>query len=111
MYSAIYPNNIQWQNKKGLIIYFGQKFCPYCKAHINNNWGQKDIIKYTQDNFDVIAINVKGQRPVINTDGKPVKVPIGEGIYKAKHIYHTIPAVSKSTYRLGEMRNTGIAHE
>ena len=58
------------QKKKGLIIYFGQKFCPYCKAHITNNWEQDDIVKYTQKNFDVIAINVKGQRPVINTDGK-----------------------------------------
>lgn len=57
-------------NKKGLIIYFGQKYCPYCKAHINNNWGQKDIVEYTQKNFDVIAINVKGQRPVVNVDGK-----------------------------------------
>ena len=58
------------QNKKGLIIYFGQKYCPYCKAHIKNNWGQDDIVKYTQKNFDVIAINVKGQRPVLNVDGK-----------------------------------------
>ncbi len=58
------------QNKKGLIIYFGQKFCPYCKAHLEKNWGQDDIVKYTQKNFDVIAINVKGQRPVLNLDGK-----------------------------------------
>jgi len=58
------------QNKKGLIIYFGQKFCPYCKAHLEKNWGQKDIVQYTQKNFDVVAINVKGQRPVINLDGK-----------------------------------------
>ena len=58
------------QNKKGLIIYFGQKFCPYCKAHLENNWGQKDIIQYTQKHFDVIAINVKGQRPVVDIDGK-----------------------------------------
>ena len=58
------------QNKKGLIIYFGQKFCPYCKAHITNNWEQDDIVQYTQKNFDVIAINVKGQRPVIDIDGK-----------------------------------------
>jgi len=58
------------QNKKGLIIYFGQKFCPYCKAHINNNWGQDDIVKYTQKHFDVIAINVKGQRLVVDANGK-----------------------------------------
>ena len=58
------------KKKKGLIIYFGQKYCPYCKAHITNNWGQKDIIQYTQKNFDVIAINVKGQRPVVAANGK-----------------------------------------
>lgn len=58
------------KNEKGLIIYFGQKFCPYCKAHLEKNWGQDDIVKYTQKNFDVVAINVKGQRPVLNLDGK-----------------------------------------
>lgn len=58
------------KKKKGLIIYFGQKFCPYCKAHLEKNWGQDDIIKYTRKNFDVIAINVKGQRPVLDIDGK-----------------------------------------
>ena len=58
------------RNKKGLIIYFGQKYCPYCKAHLEKNWGQKDIIKYTQKNFDVIGIDVKGQRQVIDKDGK-----------------------------------------
>jgi thioredoxin-related protein len=61
---------VKEQNKKGLIIYFGQKFCPYCKAHLEKNWGQDDIVKYTQKNFDVIAINVKGQRPVLDLDGK-----------------------------------------
>lgn len=58
------------QNKKGLIIYFGQEFCAYCKAHLEKNWGQDDIVKYTQKNFDVIAINIKGQRPVVDLDGK-----------------------------------------
>lgn len=56
-------------NKKGLIIYFGQKRCPYCKAHLQNNWEQKDILGYTLDNFDVIAINVRGNKPVIDFDG------------------------------------------
>lgn len=58
------------KNKKGIIVYFGQEYCPYCKAHLENNWGQKDIIKYTQKFFDVIAINVKGQKPVVDLDGK-----------------------------------------
>ena len=56
--------------KKGLIIYFGQERCPYCKAQLENNWGQKDILNYTLKNFDVIAINVRGQKPVVDFDGK-----------------------------------------
>ena len=58
------------QNKKGLIIYFGQKYCPYCKAHMKNNWEQSDIVQYTQKNFDVVAVDVKGQRQIVDTDGK-----------------------------------------
>ena len=55
--------------KRGLIIYFGQKNCPYCKAQLERNWGQADILKYTQANFDVIAIDVLGQRQVTDFDG------------------------------------------
>lgn len=55
--------------KQGLIIYFGQKRCAYCKAHLENNWGQKDILAYTQKHFDVIHINIRGQKEVIDMDG------------------------------------------
>jgi thioredoxin-related protein len=55
--------------KKGIIVYFGQEYCPYCKAHLEINWGNPDIIKYTRDNFDVIAIDVKGSRNVTDIDG------------------------------------------
>jgi len=58
------------EQNKGLIIYFGQKFCPYCKAHLEKNWGQKDIVQYTKKHFDVVAINIKGQNPVIDINGK-----------------------------------------
>lgn len=55
--------------KHGLILYFGQTHCAYCKAHLENNWGQTDIRNYTQQNFDVIHINVRGQQKVIDLDG------------------------------------------
>lgn len=55
--------------KQGLIIYFGQKRCPYCKAHLENNWGQKDILSYTRKHFDVIHINILGQKEVVGLDG------------------------------------------
>ncbi|MDY6978933.1 MAG: thioredoxin fold domain-containing protein [Pseudomonadota bacterium] len=55
--------------KDGLIVYFGQKHCPYCKAHMEINWGNPDIVKYTRDRFDVIAIDVKGSRNITTVDG------------------------------------------
>jgi len=55
--------------KHGIILYFGQRRCPYCKAHLENNWGQKDIIDYTRKYFDVIHVNVRGNQEVIDLDG------------------------------------------
>ncbi len=57
------------EGKRGLIVYFGQEYCPYCKAQLENNWGRRDIREYTQKYFDVVAINVRGTREVTNLDG------------------------------------------
>ncbi len=56
--------------KKGLIIYFGRKDCPYCKYQLEGNWGDPAIIKYTQKHFNVIAIDVKGDRTVTDFNGR-----------------------------------------
>lgn len=56
-------------NKQGLILYFGRKDCPYCKALIDNNWIKGDIQHYTQKNFDVIAIDTKGIKGITDFDG------------------------------------------
>lgn len=66
------PDDLAEANKKnrGLILYYSQGFCPYCKAFIKNNWEKKDIVAYTQKYFDVIAIDVLGMRPVTGFDNK-----------------------------------------
>ena len=56
--------------KKGIIVYFGQKHCPYCQALIEKDFGQKDIEAYTRKNFDVIPIDIWGSKEVITPDGK-----------------------------------------
>ncbi len=56
--------------KKGIILYFGRKDCPYCKSLLEVNWGDPAIIKFTQKHFNVIAINVRGDRVVTDFDGK-----------------------------------------
>ncbi len=58
------------QNKKGIIVYFGQKQCAYCKALMENDFGQEDIATYTQEHFDVISINIWGSREVTLPDGQ-----------------------------------------
>ncbi|MDH5393076.1 MAG: thioredoxin fold domain-containing protein [Gammaproteobacteria bacterium] len=56
-------------NKKGIIVYFGRKDCPYCKALLDNNWRRKDIVHYTVSHFDVIAIDTKGIKNITDFDG------------------------------------------
>ncbi len=56
--------------KHGLIVYFGQKKCPYCKAHLENNWGDPYITAYTRKYFDVVAIDIRGNRPVADMQGR-----------------------------------------
>ena len=60
-------------DKAGIIVYFGQKNCPYCKMHLEKSWTDRGIVKYTQEHFDVIAIDVRGDRPVADTKGKVIE--------------------------------------
>jgi len=67
--------------KWGVLLYFGRKDCPYCKVHLAKNWGDRGITTYTQKHFDVIAIDVRGDRPVVDYAGNSFKT---EKDYAAK---------------------------
>ena len=56
-------------DKRGLIVYFGQEYCPYCKALLETNFGSRDIEHYTRSNFDVMAIDIHGQKKVTDLKG------------------------------------------
>lgn len=61
----------QKEGKLGIIVYFGQVDCAYCEALLNINFGkEKDIVKFTQQHFNVIPIDIWGSREVIGLDGK-----------------------------------------
>jgi thioredoxin-related protein len=62
--------DLKENNKRGLIVYFGQKDCAYCKAHLEHNWQDPFIVAYTRKHFDVVAIDVRGDRPVADIKGK-----------------------------------------
>jgi thioredoxin-related protein len=57
-------------NKKGIIVYFGQKHCAYCLALMKNDFGREDIASYVQTHFDVIAINIWGSKEITTPNGQ-----------------------------------------
>ena len=71
----------QEAGKWGILLYFGRKDCPYCKVHLEKNWADRGIIAYTRKHFDVIALDVRGDRPVVDYKGIAYK---SEKDYSAK---------------------------
>ncbi|RDH84465.1 MAG: thioredoxin [endosymbiont of Galathealinum brachiosum] len=49
---------------KRLMVFFYQDGCPYCKKILQDNFGQRDIAEKTRSNFDVISLNIWGDRDV-----------------------------------------------
>lgn len=58
---------------KRLLMYFHQDGCPYCAELINNNFSQRNILEYAQENFAVIDINMWGDREVTDMTGTVLK--------------------------------------
>lgn len=55
---------------KRVMVYFGQDGCPYCKALMQTNFSQADIVEKTRRNFVAIALNIWGDRDVTWIDGR-----------------------------------------
>ena len=58
------------QARRRLVLYFYQDGCPYCKKLIDTNFSLKDITETTRRYFDVVAINIWGDRSVTGFDGQ-----------------------------------------
>jgi len=52
-----------------LLLYFYQDGCPYCAKLLNDNFGNRHIAEKTRQGFDVIAINMWGDRDVTDLNG------------------------------------------
>lgn len=55
---------------KRIMLLFHQDGCPYCNALVERNLAQKDIEAKVRKNFDVIALNMWGDRELTYLDGK-----------------------------------------
>ena len=53
-----------------LMLYFYQDGCPYCAKLLRENFGDKAIADKTRKHFDVIAINLWGDREVTDLAGR-----------------------------------------
>lgn len=54
---------------KRVMLYFYQDGCPYCEKLLRENFADQEISATAQDGFDVIALNIWGDREVTGTDG------------------------------------------
>ena len=55
--------------KAGLIIYYGQKYCAYCRQFLEKDLAMDDIRSYMLEHYDVIGIDIHGYRMVTDADG------------------------------------------
>ncbi len=56
------------EENRRLVIFFYQDGCPYCKKLLQDNFGQRDIAEKTRNNFDVVSLNIWGDREVTFAD-------------------------------------------
>ena len=57
-------------NGRRVLILYHQDDCPYCNALVERNLSQKHIEEKVRENFDVIALNLRGDREVVTIDGQ-----------------------------------------
>ncbi len=53
-----------------VMIIFHQDNCPYCNALVERNFSQKHIEEKVRKHFDVIALDMWGDRDVVTVDGE-----------------------------------------
>ena len=59
------------EDGKHLLVLFTQDFCPYCKALIEKNLTQKIIRDKLDKDFDIVHLNMWGDREVYDIKGVP----------------------------------------
>jgi thioredoxin-related protein len=58
------------KNGKRVILMFTQDNCPYCAALVERNLSQREIEATLRKKFEVVAVNLWGDREVVGLDGK-----------------------------------------
>ena len=56
--------------KKGLVLYFGQANCAYCKQLMETDFKDPEIVRYFRSNWDIIPLDIWGSRTLTMFDGE-----------------------------------------
>ncbi len=62
-------NDANDQGRK-IILYFHQDGCPYCKKLLDDNFTRKDIVSKMSQKFDLLEINMWGDKTVTSLTGE-----------------------------------------
>ncbi|MDJ0871250.1 MAG: thioredoxin fold domain-containing protein [Gammaproteobacteria bacterium] len=60
--------------KAGVMLYFGQARCPYCRLFFEANLAKPDIKHYVQSRFDVIGLQIFSDEEITDPAGNTLSV-------------------------------------
>jgi thioredoxin-related protein len=60
--------------KSGLIVYFGQAHCAYCKAIMEDTFAKSDLVEYLVRHFDIVGLSIHDIRELTTPDGDSLTV-------------------------------------
>ena len=60
------------EGKKGILVYFHQDQCPFCKQMENQVFTQAIVHEFFHKYFDVYKVNIKGNADFVDVDGDSV---------------------------------------
>lgn len=75
--------------KAGIIVYFGQKYCAYCRQFLERDLVKPDIHGYMANHFDVVGIDIHGHRSVTDMQG----IELDETRYAVREKTNFTPSV------------------
>lgn len=62
----------QSEGKEGILVYFHQDQCPFCKQMERRVFTQPIVHDFFHKYFDVYKVNIKGNQDFVGIDGEPV---------------------------------------
>jgi thioredoxin-related protein len=60
--------------KSGVIVYFGQERCAYCKVILEDTLAKPDLVEYLVRHFDMVGLSIHDIRELTTPDGETMTV-------------------------------------